>query len=249
MLFFLGQHQRCASGLQACSHISQDLLVADFALHHGAAGLIVTELVRIWHKQTGKARVNEVLHILRGCAVLGGITVADRPKLHKNFLFLPIVTLGRGRQTVDIFGADGVQYILSNGSPGVMAFIHNDHAIVFDQCVHSIALPQRGDHSDIYDSPKSVAPAGQRADEAGKLFMPPFWGDVLRQGLVDLKEFLKILQPVFHDFGIMNQYQGVDLALRHKVCTDRRFAESRGGAEHTCVLRQPCSGGLCLRRV
>ena len=131
----------------------------------------------------------------------------------------------------------------------MVAFIHNDHAIALDQDVHSISLSQRGDHSDIYYSPKPVAPAGQRADDARKLFMPPFRGDVLRQGLVNLQEFFKILQPVFHDFGIMNQYQCVDFALSHKVCSNRCLAESRDGAEHTCVLCQHCSSSLCLRRV
>lgn len=78
--------------------------------------------------------------------------------------------------------------------------------------------------------------------------MPPFWGGVLRQNLVDLQKFFKSLQLVFHDLGIMNQYQCVDLSLRHKVCPNRCLAESRGGAEHTCVLRQHCSGILLMKQ-
>lgn len=105
-------------------------------------------------------------------------------------------------------------------------------------------IPARG----CVHSPKPVATAEQCADDARKLFMPPFWGGVLRQNLVDLQKFFKSLQLVFHDLGIMNQYQCVDLSLRHKVCPNRCLAESRGGAEHTCVLRQHCSGILLMKQ-
>ena len=190
-----------------------------------------------------------MLHILRRRAVFGGVAVADGTELHKDFLLLPVVALGGSGQTVDVFCADGVQHIFSNSSPGVVTLVHDDHAVILDKRVHVVALPKRRDHGNIQYPAQRIASAGQCADDAFTFFAPPFWGDVLRQILVDLQELFKIFHPIFHNLGVVNQNQRVDLALCYQIRTDSGLTKGSCGAEHAGIMFKYFRGGVCLLRV
>ena len=185
-------------------------------------------------------------YILRNRAVFGCIAVADGTKLHKDFLLLPVVALGCSSQPVNVFCINGVQHIFSNSSPGVVALVHDDHAVILDKRVYVVALPKGRDHGNIQYPAQRIASAGQRADDAFTLFAPPFWGDVLRQILVDLQELFKIFHPVFHNLGVVNQNQRVDLALCYQIRTNSGLAKGSCGAEYADIMFQYFRGGVRL---
>ena len=74
----------------------------------------------------------------------------------------------------------------------MVALVHDDHAVILDKRVYVVALPKGRDHGNIQYPAQRIASAGQCADDALRFFAPPFWGDVLRQILVDLQELFKI---------------------------------------------------------
>ena len=128
----------------------------------------------------------------------------------------------------------------------MVTLVHDDHAVILDKRVHVVALPKRRDHGNIQYPAQRIASAGQRADDAFTLFAPPFWGDVLRQIFVDLQELFKIFHPVFHNLGVVNQNQRVDLALCYQIRTDSGLTKGSCGAEHAGIMFQYFRGGVRL---
>ena len=63
--------------------------------------------------------------------VFSGVLIADRAELEEHPFVLSVAPLRRGGEAVYIGGGHFAQHFLISFSSGMMAFIHNDKAVVF----------------------------------------------------------------------------------------------------------------------
>lgn len=103
-----------------------------------------------------------VPEILHGCPLLFRETIANRPQLHEHNFLMPILPHGRGRQSIDVFGFYVPKDIFEGIGSGVMAFVHDDHAIVLHPFIYILPTPQRGNHGHIHDTVQGIMTGIQR---------------------------------------------------------------------------------------
>ena len=92
--------------------------------------------------QVCEPRIDKMSDPLLLRPVFGCIPIADRPKLHKIFFLLSVVALWCGSQTIHISGIYFVQHFFRRLRSAVMAFVRNDHSIIFYQLMNLALFAQ-----------------------------------------------------------------------------------------------------------
>lgn len=122
-----------------------------------------------------------VPEILHGCPLLFRETIANRPQLHEHNFLMPILPHGRGRQSIDVFGFYVPKDIFEGIGSGVMAFVHDDHAVIGYSLVNFLITAKRGNHRHIDKAMEGIMPGIERPHDATRLPLafPYFNGEFL----------------------------------------------------------------------
>lgn len=146
--------------------------------------------------QAGESWVNEMADALFGGPVFGGVFVADGAELEEYAFVLTVASFWRGGEAVDVGGSDPVQHFFVGFGAGMVAFVHDDETIVFEEG-EPIFPSQGGNHANVYDAGEGIPAGGEGAYSASSLPDAAGGGGVGRHFFFDFKKFGKVRFPVF----------------------------------------------------
>ena len=243
--FVLGHDQGCAAFFDAALCVFNNLLVPggtfdDEVIEFGD-GRFLGKCVG----QAGESWVNEMADALFGGPVFGGVFVADGAELEEYAFVLTVASFWRGGEAVDVGGSDPVQHFFAGFGAGMVAFVHDDETIVFEEG-EPIFPSQGGNHANVYDAGEGIPAGGEGAYSASSLPDAAGGGGVGRHFFFDFKKFGKVRFPVFQDFPVLDEDEGGCFPGGNEGGAGSSFAKGGGGVQNAGVVGEEGVYGVLL---
>ena len=140
MLLEFCQHQGCTTIADSNHDILNQHLIAQFILNEHLIQFVYRWFCSGYWSKACKTWANLMPEILHSSPVFLRQTVTHISELHKDNLFMAILPHRRSCQAIDILSLHLPQHVLKSVGSSMMAFIHDDHAIICYTLIHSIIL-------------------------------------------------------------------------------------------------------------
>ncbi len=185
----------------------------------------------IRQKKAGSSYLEYPRHLIRSLLSCKGEVVPDRPTLHEDDRVVAVLALNRGRRSCDKKCLRSTGYFFKHRSGNMMAFIHDDLPIIFDQGIHPVFVDQAVQDGNV--------------DQPG---LQLFTGSYLSNGLRRrFEEYIQTLSPLIHELARVNKHKSVCFSLSNQPGGDNGLAKCSRSCEHTCFVSQKSLRSLPLR--
>ena len=103
------------------------------------------------------------------------VPVSNRPALHEQNRVVAVLSRGGRRKAVHIFGGGGFQDLFVGKGRSVVAFVGDDHSVMFHEVLDLSLSADRLHDRDIHNAVEGVFAPAQLPDEAGFFPIPLFF--------------------------------------------------------------------------
>ena len=226
MLNPLGQNQRRPTGASGVRHVLADHPISD-VIGHQLTAEASEFTARVGLGFSSRAKTCRPHEHTAGKRLLNGLIAAVGPIPHGTAVqthdrMVAVLAHNRCRQPRNVLRLGAAHHQLKAACRHMVAFVHDQEAVVGHSVVHLALLHQALHQSNVQHSRKLFAPSAQTTDAI----------------VADVQKFPQPVEPLLKQLLAMHNDQCVDPSLGDQPCGHHRLAERCGGSQNPGVMGQ-----------